>query len=159
MQRLKDNIYVETDFIGCNPSFIPTPEGVVMIDAPQKPSEAFEWRKEIRKHGHVRYIINTDHHRDHALGNYYFDGDIVVHEGTMEKLNEEDGANHCKKWITLMEPQSTSLIEHYVVRKPSFTYKDRMTLGCKSRPLVKGRLLFQLFGPKVSGVRCQERSF
>jgi cyclase len=96
MQRLKDNIYIETGFIGCNPGFVSTSEGVVMIDTPQKPSEAFEWRKEIQKHGQVRYIINTDHHRDHALGNTYFDGDIVMHEGTMEKLHGTDNPDQNK---------------------------------------------------------------
>ena len=128
MQRLRDNIYVETGFIGCNPSFISTAEGVVMIDTPQKPSEAFEWREQIQRHGSVKYIINTDHHRDHALGNYYFDGDIVAHGGTMERLHEEGSADSCKKWITLMEPESESLMVDYVVRKPSITYKDRMTI-------------------------------
>jgi len=51
----------------------------------------------------------------------------------------------------------TAFIATYGEGKPVLSIYGEY--GCKSRPLVKGRLLFQLFGPKVSGVRCQERSF
>ena len=51
MERIKDTIYVETEFLGCNPSFIITLDGIVMIDAPQKPQEAFKWKKEIQNPG------------------------------------------------------------------------------------------------------------
>ena len=74
MEKIKENIFVETEFLGCNPSFVVTKEGVVMIDTPQRPDEAFRWRKEIQKYGEISYIINTDHHHDHAIGNFYFPG-------------------------------------------------------------------------------------
>ncbi|MFH1242285.1 MAG: MBL fold metallo-hydrolase [Pseudomonadota bacterium] len=74
MERVRDNIYVETDFVGCNLGFVVTSKGIVMIDTPQKPTDALEWKKEIQKHGEVIYIINTDHHQDHALGNFFYEG-------------------------------------------------------------------------------------
>lgn len=148
VQRIRDNIYIETGFIGCNPGFVTTSGGVVMIDTPQKPSEASAWKKEIQKHGQVRYIINTDHHRDHALGNTYFNGDIIMHEGTMKRLHgiddsDQDIPSHTinedsKRWIAMLEPQSTSLIAKYVLKKPTLTYRDRMTIysGCEVFELI-----------------------
>ena len=34
MQRISENVYAETGFRGCNPGFVVTSEGVVMIDTP-----------------------------------------------------------------------------------------------------------------------------
>ena len=103
MEKIKDNIYVETEYLGCNPSFVVTSNGVVMIDAPgQKPFEALEWKKEIAKHGDIVYIINTDHHIDHSVGNYFFSGDIIVHEGTMKKLLAEDRMEGLKTFIKMI---------------------------------------------------------
>jgi cyclase len=128
MKKIKNNIYVETDFLGCNPSFIVTANGIIMIDTPQKPCEAFRWKKEIEKYGDVVYIINTDHHRDHAIGNYFFSGDIIMHEGTMKKLLEEDRLEVYKDWVRLLDPHAESFIDNYFVRKPKFTYKDKMNI-------------------------------
>ena len=90
MQQLTPNIYVDTQFIipvsgpgpyGCNPSFVVTSEGVVLIDTPALPTYALKWRDEISKRGEIKYIINTEYHPDHISGNYFFPGTVVAHEG------------------------------------------------------------------------------
>jgi len=128
MEKVRNNIFVETEFLGCNPSFIVTSCGVVMIDTPQKPCEAFQWRREIQNFGEVIYIINTDHHRDHAIGDYYFDAETIMHEGTEKRLTSPEYMELCRNWVKLLDPQSGPVIDHYFVRKPTFTYADRMTL-------------------------------
>ncbi len=138
MEKIKDTIYVETEFLGCNPSFVVTREGIVMIDAPQRPDEALRWRKEIQKWGRISYIITTDHHQDHALGNFYFDGDIITHEGTMNRLLAEGAADLCKEWVLKLDPQFGPLVENYSVRRPKLTYSERLSLYL-------GDDLFELF--------------
>jgi len=128
MEKIKENIYIETGFLGCNPSFVITKEGIVMIDAPQRPDEALRWRKEIQKYGEIAYIITTDHHQDHAIGNFYFDGDIITHEGTMKRLLTEGFADLCKQWVLKLDPQFGPLVENYSVRRPKITYSERMSL-------------------------------
>ncbi len=92
-----------------------------MIDTPQRPEEAYRWRKEIEQFGNIIYIINTDHHRDHAIGDYYFDAD-------MKKLTAPEYVAFCKNWIKLLDPQSGPVIDAYFVRRPTFTFQSRMTL-------------------------------
>ena len=60
MQKITDNVYVETEYRGCNPGFVVTKEGVVMINTPMIPTDATRWCDEIAKYGPVRYLINTD---------------------------------------------------------------------------------------------------
>jgi cyclase len=128
MEKVKDNIYVETEYLGCNASFVITSEGIVMVDTPLKPEDAFQWRREIYKNGNIKYIINTDHHKDHAIGNYYFGADTIMHEGTMRKLIAADYVENCRDWIKSLDPQSGSLMNNYFVRKPKFTFTDKMTI-------------------------------
>lgn len=78
LERVTRNIFAETKIRGCNPGYVVTRNGVVMIDTPQLPTHAIRMRQEAEKHGPIRYIINTEHHVDHIFGNYYFRGAGVV---------------------------------------------------------------------------------
>ena len=74
MERVTDNVYATTDARGCNPGYVVTSKGVVMIDTPQLPTKAVAMREEIAKKGPLRFLINTEHHMDHVFGNFFFAG-------------------------------------------------------------------------------------
>lgn len=127
MHKITDNVYAETEFRGCNPGFIITGEGVVMIDTPQMPQDALMWRDEIAKHGPVRYIINTEPHGDHFTGNYFFEGTVVAHEGTREAILASS-AEQFKENIRQTEPESLALVKDFSYRPPTITLSERLTL-------------------------------
>jgi cyclase len=64
MQSVTSNVFTDTTLRGCNPSFVVTRDGVVVIDTPQLPTRAVAMRKEAESHGPIRYLINTEHHVD-----------------------------------------------------------------------------------------------
>jgi cyclase len=74
MQHVTGGVYTDTTLRGCNPSYVVTSDGVVVIDTPQLPTRAVAMRTEAESHGPIRYLINTEHHVDHIFGNYYFRG-------------------------------------------------------------------------------------
>lgn len=127
MQKITQNVYVETGFRGCNTSFVVTREGIVMIDTPQIPTEAIKWRDEIAKHGRVRYLINTEPHGDHITGNYFFEGTGVAHEGTRKEILASS-VEQLKKMTQQMSPESLPLLEGYFYRAPTITLSQRLTL-------------------------------
>jgi cyclase len=127
MQKITDNVYAETGFRGCNTGFVITTEGVVMIDTPQLPVDAIEWRNEIAKHGSVRYLINTEPHADHFTGNYYFEGTVVAHEGTREIILEAS-VNQLRERLKQTAPENLSLMEGFIYRPPTITLSQRLTL-------------------------------
>ena len=88
MEKLSENVFVETRIRGCNPGFVVTSEGVVVIDTPQLPTKALAMYEEARAYGPIRYLINTEHHVDHIFGNYYFDEveHIVSHRATFDNF-------------------------------------------------------------------------
>ena len=88
MEQVTKNVYFEPKLRGCNPGFVVTSEGVVVIDTPQLPTKAVEMRKLAESHGPIRYLINTEHHVDHIFGNYFFKGacPVVEHRGVFENF-------------------------------------------------------------------------
>jgi len=147
MQKITDNVYVETEFQGSNNGFVVTSEGVVMIDTPQIPADAIKWRNEIAKHGQVRYLINTEPHGDHFSGNYYFEGTVVAHEGVREAILEAS-LDQFKERLQEMAPDSLPLLEGYSYSLPMITLSERLTihLGNHTFKLInlRGHTAFQV---------------
>jgi cyclase len=88
MEQVTANVFTNTKLRGCNPSFVTTSDGVVVIDTPQLPTRAVAMRKLAESHGPIRYLINTEHHVDHIFGNYYFKGagTVVHHQGVHDRF-------------------------------------------------------------------------
>jgi cyclase len=86
MEQVTSSIFTDTKLRGCNPSYVITTDGVVVIDTPQLPTKAVAMRQEAETHGPIRYVINTEHHVDHIFGNYYFKGAgaVVHHQGVAD---------------------------------------------------------------------------
>ena len=82
LERVTPNVYTTTKLRGCNPSFVVTSGGVVVIDTPQLPTRAVAMRRAAEEHGPIRYLINTENHVDHIFGNHWFRGagEVVNHQ-------------------------------------------------------------------------------
>lgn len=127
MKQITNNVFVETGYRGCNPGFVVTSDGVVMIDTPQRPTDALEYRSEIEKHGGVRYLINTEPHGDHYAGNFFFDGTCVAHQGTREAI-EQASLEGLKEQLKLIDPDCASVLDSYSIRLPTITFTESMKL-------------------------------
>lgn len=88
MENVTPNVRTHTGLRGCNPSYVTTADGVVVIDTPQLPTRAVAMREEAESHGPIRYVVNTEHHVDHIFGNYYFKGAgrVVHHQGVADNF-------------------------------------------------------------------------
>lgn len=132
MQQVTKNVYVETGLHGCNPGFVITEEGIVMIDSPQKPSDALKFRNEMKGKGEVRYLINTEHHIDHIMGNFFFPGIVIAHQGAWEAVSSRySSALFTEKIadrVKAIDPPGLALMEGYFLREPSLTFSKDFTL-------------------------------
>lgn len=88
MNRTANNVYVSTGHRGVNVGAIVTPMGVICVDAPMLPADARDWRAEIASVTDlpIRYIVNTDAHRDRILGQQWLGGAVIATESTAEKM-------------------------------------------------------------------------
>jgi glyoxylase-like metal-dependent hydrolase (beta-lactamase superfamily II) len=127
LEKISKNVYAETKFNGCNPGFVVTGGGVVMIDTPQVPTQAVKWREIIARYGKVKYIINNEPHGDHVSGNYFFKGTVIAHEGTRQailKMSAADAKERYKK----TSPADYALMKNFKYRSPTITLTKEITL-------------------------------
>ncbi len=115
MEQVTENVFTNTKLRGCNPSFVTTSDGVVVIDTPQLPTKAVEMRTEAEKHGPIRYLINTEHHVDHIFGNYFFmgAGTVVHHQGVYDNFMvptpELNPYNYAKEALPTDDPAGEAI--------------------------------------------------
>jgi cyclase len=129
MIEIDDNILVETEKLGSNNAIVCTPEGLVLVDTPHRPSDALRWRRLVESLGPVEYLLQTDHHIDHTMGNYWIPGRIVSHEMTRERLmNAPPTRQYLEDLLAVIDPGALRYMDEYKVRLPTVTYKTAMTL-------------------------------
>jgi cyclase len=115
MEQVTRNVWTETKLRGCNPSYVATSDGVVVVDTPQLPSKAVAMRREAEGHGPIRYLVNTEHHVDHIFGNYWFKGiPVVEHQGLFERFMvptpDLDPFAYALEAIPTDDPEGASLV-------------------------------------------------
>jgi cyclase len=139
MQNVTENVFTDTTIRGCNPSFVVTSDGVVVIDTPQLPTKAVEMRKIAEGYGPIRYLINTEHHVDHIFGNYYFKGagTVIAHRGVDENFmvvgSDLDPFAYAAEAIPTDDPDGAAIFperDEYEkdMNRPSVTFTGDVTL-------------------------------
>lgn len=139
MRRVGRGTYTEIYFWGCNPGYVSTDDGVVLIDTPQQPKDALRWREAVLEHGPVRYLINTEPHPDHIMGNAYFPGTEVIGQVDLQARYNESiprlTAPSQRDALKGTDPDSVWLFNHpdYPPNPPTTTFTDRFDLEVGGR--------------------------
>src|SRR3954467_9369891 len=116
MERVTANVFTTTKLRGCNPSFVVTSDGVVVIDTPQLPTKAVAMRKEAESHGRIRCLINTENRVDHIFGNHWFRGagEVVNHQALYDIFMDPKAAldpfDYALEAIPTDDPDAARLI-------------------------------------------------
>jgi cyclase len=139
-EELVPGVFINNHYRGCTPGFIYTEEGVVLVDTPLIPKQALDWREQIEDEypGHpFLYLINTDHHRGHALGNQYFmPVRVIAHERAHKEMSgytdnfKERVRNSFKR-----EPEIQSQLNNILIVPPHITFTNRAKLLYGTREL------------------------
>src|ERR1700736_6289383 len=136
MRRAGPNSFTEIYFAGCNPSFVETSDGYVMIDSPQQPIDAVRWRERMEEKAPIRYLINTEPHGDHISGNAYFPNVTVVGQVKLQECFERylyafGSLEEKRERFKETDPDSVWLVGHPdypAANPPKLTFTDALTL-------------------------------
>jgi cyclase len=134
IQEIAPNIFVETDYHGANVGYIVTGEGVILIDTPMLPTDARHWRAEIQRRTDQRiiYIISTDHHRGHIVGNQHFPtARIIAHEFAWKNIKSY-GDSFRTRLLNLYRERIPEAVEEWKndlqIIEPEITFTNRTIL-------------------------------
>jgi cyclase len=128
MQQVTKNIFVETGFRGCNPGFLVTTDGLVLVDSPHRPTDGMTYKKALEKHGPVKYLINTEPHADHFSSNLLFEATFVAHRDTRARMADQAFMDRMKEMLVMVDPEYAPQLDNYKVPLPEITFTDTMTL-------------------------------
>ena len=136
MRRVGPNSFTEIYFAGCNPGFVETSDGYVMIDSPQQPIDAVRWRERLEEKAPIRYLINTEPHGDHISGNAYFPNVTVVGQVKLQECFERyllafGTMDEKRERFKQTDPDSVWLVGHPDYpssNPPSMTFTETLTL-------------------------------
>lgn len=129
LERITPRVFVETSNLGSNNSLIVGSEGNILVDSPHRPTDAIKLAREAQEHGRLRFVVNTDHHPDHTIGNYWMPGEIVSHAGTRKRLLEEAPSDeYLQNLMERIDPEALPLMGDYKVRIPDVVFRNEMTL-------------------------------
>lgn len=131
IREIAPNVFIETRFHGANVGFIITGEGVILIDTPMLPKDARFWLAEIRRRTDqdILYIINTDHHRGHVIGNQHFPmATVVAHEFAWKNMKSY-GDSFRTRLLNLYRKRIPEAVAEWQrdlrIIEPEITFTDR----------------------------------
>jgi cyclase len=140
MREISPGIFLETDHRGANYAGITTDAGVVVIDTPMVPNQAKAFRAELsRVTGGLSflYVINTDHHRGHILGNQYFQPTPVIGHEQAWKHMKGYGDNFKQRVVDSFkkEPEVQAQLTDIQIIVPKVTFSHRLDIVRGTRDL------------------------
>jgi len=134
MERISPHGYVFRDSRKTNFGMILTPGGPALIDSPLLPDDARDWREAVRRvtAQPPLYIINTDHHLGHALGNWAFpEAKVITHRHSAHIMLEKYDATFRARLIESFrstQPAVAIELESLAMPRPSLGAGDEMSL-------------------------------
>ena len=139
VKKIKDGIFVQAvKAQDSNVSIILTSEGVVMIDTGQTPVDSRAAMGTVKKltSQPVRFVIHTEPHDDHTVGDFVFSPPAVViaHAGASESMKKAASGTVERNRKQLAEyPDQRGALEGYRQVLPTIEYQQKMTLNLGER--------------------------
>ena len=138
-KKVKDGIYVYAGQLNdANVTIIQTQEGIVLIDTGQTPKDSHIVMAALKKLASqlVRFIIHTEPHADHTVGNFVFSppGIVIAHEGATASMKKADNPATIEKRMAV-SPEMRDAYKGYRLVTPHVEYRDKMTLNVGERTL------------------------
>jgi cyclase len=138
-KKIKEGIYVYAAVLNeANSTIILTHEGVVLVDTGQTPKDSHVVAAAVKKltSQPVRFIIHTEPHPDHIMGDFVFSPPAVViaHDGAIASIKQSESFSPQR--IEKQMAQSAEMREAFKdfrLVMPHVQYRDKMALNLGER--------------------------
>jgi cyclase len=136
-KKLKEGIYVYAGQLNdANVTIIQSQEGIVLIDTGQTPKDSHVVMAALKKltSEPVRFIIHTEPHSDHTVGNFVFSPPAIViaHEGATDSMKKAYYPATIEKRMAA-SPEMREAYKGFRLVTPHLEYRDKMTLNLGER--------------------------
>jgi cyclase len=128
------DIYVETRYLAPNVGCVVTGGGCILIDSPFLPDEAQHWCREVNKlsENGIAYLINTDHHFDHMMGNCFLSTRVIAHKVAYRGFKYYQNRRNLMSESNMFFPKYKENWEEYFgkveIHMPQIVFLDELSL-------------------------------
>ncbi len=134
METIQKRILVETGYLGANVSCLSTSRGLVYVDSPFLAEDARVWAELTKKQTgrEAAYVINTDHHYDHVMGNSFLTPNVICHTKAAKGMDYLKNKAVLKQVIKEAFPEvllnQESDLDRFDPVRPHITFDKGLTL-------------------------------
>ena len=134
MKKISEHVYIFRDSRDTKLGLILTPEGAVLVDSPMLPDDARAWHDEVMAQSPRAplYLINSDHHLGHSLGNWAFAGTpAIAHRHSAHIMLDKYDATFRGRLVDSFrssQPAVAAELETISLPRPRLGVVDEMTL-------------------------------
>ncbi|HEY6197563.1 MAG TPA: MBL fold metallo-hydrolase [Candidatus Binatia bacterium] len=138
-KQVKEGIYVYAAVLNeANSTIIRTSDGVVLIDTGQSPKDSHVVAAAVKKLGSdpVRFIIHTEPHPDHVMGDFVFapPAIVVAADGATASMKQSESFSPARiERETAKSPEMRDAFKGFRLVPPNVEYRNRMTLNVGER--------------------------
>ena len=130
--QIADGVYAMRGTRGANVGAVVTDEGIIVIDTPLVPQQAWTFRDFLRDVSGGKpflYIVNTDHHRGHVVGNQWFDCPVIAHHVAWRYMRGyRDNFKHRVRQLFKRQPEILQHLQDIRIVLPEITFGDRLVI-------------------------------
>jgi cyclase len=138
-KQVKEGIYIYAAVLNeANSTIIRTSDGVVLIDTGQSPKDSHVVAAAVKKLGSdpVRFVIHTEPHPDHVMGDFVFSPPAVVisADGASASMKKSESFSPARiERDTAKSPEMRDAFKGFRLVLPHVEYHNRMTLTVGDR--------------------------
>lgn len=138
-KQVKDGIYVYAAVLNeANSTIILTREGVVLVDAGQSPKDSHVVAAAVKKltAEPVRFIIHTEPHPDHIMGDFVFSPPalVVAAAGATASIKQSESFSPARIERDMAKsPEMRAAFKDFRLVLPHIEYRDKMALNVGER--------------------------
>jgi glyoxylase-like metal-dependent hydrolase (beta-lactamase superfamily II) len=131
-------VFVATEYALVTVGAVLTNEGWICVDTPPYPRDAQAWREGLRQISDepVRYVVNTDCHRDRILGNAWFDAPVVAQEISAQQMLslKPTFISQAAEELSTNDNELVAIASLRLV-PPQISFADSLTVHCGEREI------------------------
>jgi len=135
MKEIAPGVYVETRYASGNVGMITTGAGVVCIDVPMLPSDAYHWRAQIESvtDEPIVSLIQTDYDQARVISTYLFNVPLIAHDETSSRMKLYSSEKVLNQINDVLKRDGAE--RKWRARTPDVTFSERLILYKGDREL------------------------
>jgi len=140
MIQINDNVFVETEYLGCNVGCVLTEKGLVLVDSPVLPQDTRNLLSELGKLSppDIAYLVYTHEHFDHLIGGAHLTNRIIAHQASIAEIArlKTDLPNEVNQYFPDIYREFNQVFDNVEIGLPEIVFDEKLELYMGNRTLI-----------------------